>query len=111
MHYYKTVLLKSSAPSLTYSSSQLFTKGSIVSVPLKTTVKEAVIVDAVHKPSFDTESIVSLLSKYYSAEQMAMAKFISDYYFSSFSEAISLFLPYTLKHPSTGSATNISTIP
>ncbi|HFQ62605.1 MAG TPA: primosomal protein N', partial [Epsilonproteobacteria bacterium] len=69
-------------------------KGSIVTVPLKTTVKEGVIVHEVQKPSFETEAIVSVSEHYYSIEQMEIAKFISEYYFSSFSEAISLFLPY-----------------
>ncbi|NKQ41620.1 MAG: primosomal protein N', partial [Sulfurovum sp.] len=36
----------------------------------------------------------TVLESCYSKEQMQIAKFISEYYFSSFSEAISLFLPY-----------------
>ncbi|MDQ7047610.1 MAG: primosomal protein N' [Sulfurovum sp.] len=43
---------------------------------------------------FQTVEIVSALEKYYTKEQMQIAKFISEYYFSSFGEAISLFLPY-----------------
>jgi len=94
LKYYKIALLKSSAPSLTYCSNQLLPVGSIVSVPLKTTVKEAVVLSEVEKPEFETAEIVSESDQYYTDGQMKMAKFISEYYFSSFSEAISLFLPY-----------------
>ena len=45
---------------------------------------------------FETTEIDAILESYYSKEQMQIAKFISEYYFSSLSEAISLFLPYTV---------------
>jgi primosomal protein N' (replication factor Y) len=95
--YYKTLLLKSSAPGLTYFSQHKLQLGSIVSVPLKTTVKEAVVIEEVEKPEFETAEIVSVSDKVYSTEQMEIAKFISEYYFSSFGEAISLFLPFWQK--------------
>ena len=94
MHYYTTSLLRSSAPTLTYHSPDKLATGTLVSIPLKTTVKEAVIITEVLKPAFETVEIVSVSDKVYSAEQMEIAKFISEYYFSSFSEAISIFLPY-----------------
>ena len=70
------------------------TVGSVVSVPLKSTFKEAVVIKEAEIPEFETEVIASVLDKYYTSEQMALAKFISEYYFSSFSEAISLFIPF-----------------
>ena len=94
LHYYEVVLLRSSAPALTYAFAQTLARGTIVSVPLKSTVKDAVIIEEVSKPDFATEEIISVVSRYYRSEQMEIAKFISEYYFSSFSEAISLFLPY-----------------
>ncbi|HQR73141.1 MAG TPA: primosomal protein N' [Sulfurovum sp.] len=94
MFYYKVYLLRSSAPSLTYCSDTKLSIGSVVIVPLKTALKEAVITETTEKPVFETSKIISFLDKAYSAEQMEMAKFISEYYFSSFSEAISLFMPY-----------------
>jgi len=60
LYYYKTLLLKSSAPSLTYYSQNSLTIGSVVSVPLKTTVKEAVVVAEVEKPEFEAAQIVSV---------------------------------------------------
>ena len=94
MLYYQILLLRSSAPSLTYASQYILPRGTIVSVPLKTTVKEAVVVEEVVKPEFETAEIITVSDKYYTNEQMKIAKFISEYYFSSFSEAISLFMPF-----------------
>jgi len=94
VYYYEVTLLRSSAPKLTYACGDELKIGSVLSVPLKSTVKEAVILEEVEKPEFDTAEIVSVSNKFYSSEQMEIAKFISEYYFSSFSEAISLFLPY-----------------
>ena len=89
--------MKSSAPSLTYCSKHLLSPGAMVSVPLKTTFKEAVIVEEVDKPQIETAQIVSVLDRHYTKEQLQVAKFISEYYFSSFGEAISLFLPFGQK--------------
>ena len=92
--YYEVVLLRSSAPTLTYRSSSVLSIGAVVSVPLKQTVKEALIVAEANEPDFETAEIVSESDQNYSPEQMSIAKFISEYYFSSFSEAISLFIPF-----------------
>jgi len=94
VQYYQVVLLRSSAPVLTYSYAEELQIGIIVSVPLKSTQKEAVVVKQVEKPEFETEEIISISDRCYTSWQMDIAKFISEYYFSSFSEAISLFLPY-----------------
>ncbi|WP_373032470.1 primosomal protein N' [Sulfurovum sp.] len=94
MRYYAIVLSRSSAPSLTYAFKDHLFTGLIVSVPLKTTLKDAVVIAEVEKPEFETAEIASVSDKRYSNEQMEIAKFISEYYFSSFGEAISLFLPY-----------------
>ena len=85
---------------MTYHSHQPLTKGSVVSVPLKTTLKEAVVVEEVKNPEFETVEITSVSDKVYTNEQMEIAKFISEYYFSSFGEAISLFIPFkNIRHP------------
>ena len=94
VYYYQTVLLKSSAPILTYASVEPLQRGNIVSVPLKSTLKDAVVMKEVDKPTFETAQIEKISAHSYDAIQMEIAKFISEYYFSSFSEAISLFLPY-----------------
>jgi len=94
LFYYKVSLLRSSAPHLTYASPQQLALGSLVSIPLKTTLKDAVVLQKVEKPEFETAQIVSVSDHYYSDDQMKVAKFISEYYFSSLGEALSLFLPF-----------------
>ncbi|SFV56812.1 Helicase PriA essential for oriC/DnaA-independent DNA replication [hydrothermal vent metagenome] len=52
------------------------------------------VLDEVEKPKeFETSEISSVLEKYYSDKQIEIAKFISEYYFSSLGEAIALFIP------------------
>jgi primosomal protein N' (replication factor Y) len=82
---------------LTYASTLEIPIGSVVLVPLKSTTKGAVLVSITTKPTYDTQEIVSISDSAYSQAQMSMAKFISKYYFSSFSEAVSLFLPFSQK--------------
>lgn len=94
LYYYEAILLRSSAPHLTYNSNDKLAIGSLVLVPLKSTSKEAVVIKEVKNPDFETEEIASVLNRYYSLEQIGIAKFISEYYFSSLGEAASLFIPY-----------------
>ena len=94
MNYYKVSLLRSSAPELTYYSELTIELGSIVTIALKSTQKSAVVVEEVEKPTFNTLKIISISDDYYNSKQIEIAKFIAQYYFSSFSEAISLFIPY-----------------
>jgi len=101
LKYYQVVLDKSSAPILTYFSSISLKRGERVSVLVKNHLKEATVYGETLKPSFETLEILSFLETHYTTLQMDIAHFIEKYYFSSFSEAISLFLPYinnTLTH-------------
>ena len=97
MKYYEVYLLRSAAPALTYQYQYNLPVGAVVLIPLKSTEKEAIVMREVEKPQFETARIVSIFDNYYTPKQMEMAKFISEYYFSSFSESISLFLPYGQK--------------
>jgi len=99
LKHYQIVLLRSAAPILTYTYDKPLQPGQIVSVPLKSTTKEAVVVAEVSKPDFVCETIVSVSDRCYTQVQMEIARFIADYYFSSFSEAISLFIPHRQKDP------------
>ena len=96
MKYYAVVLSRSSAPTLTYAFQYHLSIGTVVSVPLKATFKEAVVIEEVEKPEFETTEITLVTDHAYSHEQMEIAKFISEYYFSSLSEALSLFIPFKL---------------
>ncbi len=94
MHYYEIALLRSSAPLLTYSSSLKLQEGSIVKVPLKSSVKEGVVLKQVEKPAFKTAEILEETLLFFKPYQLEIANFIKNYYFSSFGEAVSLFYPY-----------------
>jgi len=94
MPYYQVALIRSSAPLLTYSSAKELKAGAIVEVPLKTTSKLAVVLKSVKKPDFETLDILKETTSYYTTAQLEIAKFIQNYYFSSFGEAVSLFYPF-----------------
>jgi len=93
--FYRVDLLRSSAPYLIYSSTELLDSGRVITVPLKDSIKEAIVTDRVEKPEFKTLEILTIEIRYYTTHHIEIAKFISSYYFSSFGEAISLFLPHT----------------
>ncbi len=53
------------------------------------------VLKEVEKPEeFETFEIASILDTYYMPTQIEIAKFISEYYFSSLGEAIALFIPF-----------------
>ena len=95
MFYYQVYILKQNSPILTYSSEEELKIGDVVNVTLMNRDKLAVIFQKTVKPKeFKTVDIKSKSNRYYSNEQIDIAKFISYYYFSSFGEAIALFTPY-----------------
>ena len=52
------------------------------------------VLDELEKPEgFETSAIINILDSYYDDTQIVIAKFISEYYFSSLGEAIALFMP------------------
>ena len=90
--YYQVSLLKSSAPTLTYQAKETLKIGQIINVPVHSKTKRAMVLKEVVKPSeFKTSEIAEVLVNYYDEKQIAIAKFIATYYFSSLGEAIALF--------------------
>lgn len=68
--------------------------GAIVKVPVKSTIKNATILEVIQKPDFETSEILEITSYHYNTKQLEIAKFISLYYFSSISEVLALFVPH-----------------
>ena len=93
--FYKTSLLNTPLDPLVYHSDSPLEPGRVVKVPLQNRVVVGVILNALSKPSFDTEQIESAEAAYYNENQRAFAEFISAYYFCSYGEALGLFLPYS----------------
>jgi primosomal protein N' (replication factor Y) (superfamily II helicase) len=79
---------------LTYTFGDSIKAGTIVKVPMKSTIKEAVVLEEVDTPDFETSDILEVTSRYFDAAQLEIAKFISTYYFSAIGEALALFVPY-----------------
>ncbi len=52
------------------------------------------VLEEVQKPEFETLEIIEISSTTFTKEQIEIAKFISEYYFSSLGEALSLFIPF-----------------
>ena len=102
MNYFKVILYRSLAPELTYSFDGDIEIGQIVEVPIRNATKKAIVMDRCEKPSFNTLDIISLENKIYSLFQIKIAKFISNYYFSSLSHSLSIFIPFEInqKEPS-----------
>ncbi len=61
---------------------------------LKSSLKDAVVLKEVDKPSFKTVDIVQVYDLNYSLIQIQIASFIAYYYFSSIGEALALFAPF-----------------
>jgi len=95
IYYYHIILLRSSAPILTYHYTKPLKVGQLIEVPLKSKIKQAIVLEEVEKPKkFETFEILNILDTFYTQTQIDIAKFISEYYFSSLGEAIALFIPY-----------------
>ncbi|MBN2824533.1 MAG: primosomal protein N' [Campylobacterales bacterium] len=104
MHYYQVSLVSSKAPYLTYSYQEKITIGTLIDVPVGSSIKKAIIIEETSKPiDFEALEILSITQQYYSSFQIEIAQFISSYYFSTLSKALSLFVPF-----STGSETLVS---
>ena len=85
MNYYKVILFRSSAPTLTYQYSKDIEVGRVVEVPLNSTIKKAIVIEIVSKPEVNYKilDIKNISPKIYSSFQISIAKFISSYYFTS----------------------------
>jgi primosomal protein N' (replication factor Y) len=92
--YYEILLLRSSAPSLTYRSPEKLERGVRVDVPVRNRLREGVVLREVERPPFATEEIREVRPLRYRPWQMETARFIAEYYFSSPGEALGLMLPF-----------------
>ena len=54
----------------------------------------AIVISEVSKPDFKTSEIITKTDYCFSINQYNLAKFISDYYFCSLGDALSIFTPF-----------------
>lgn len=92
--YYNIALVQLALKPLTYRSTVALKKGDKVTVPLKGERKYGVVLEEVAPPDFETEEIEEDTPQVYAPFQLDLARFISEYYFSSIGEALGLFLPF-----------------
>ena len=93
MLYYEVAVLGASLKPLTYSSNLKIPTYQIVSVPIKSSVKSAVILREVSKPSFKTKEILEISQLKFSPFQIALANFIAYYYVCEKGVAFGIFEP------------------
>ena len=94
-HYYQVALLGHKAPLLTYHSSKTIGKGAIVTVPLKHSIKKAVVLHTCQKPGFETMAIEEVLPQRILSWQLDAAHFIARYYHYTLGEVLKTFVPLT----------------
>jgi primosomal protein N' (replication factor Y) len=93
--YYRVALIRMASPELTYEGRAGIKRGTLLSVTLRGKIHKAVVLESCEKPEdFEALPIDEVSTLFYDEISMNTAKFISDYYFSSFAEAIALFLPF-----------------
>ena len=93
MLYYEVAVLGASLKPLTYSSNLEIPTYQIVSVPVKSSIKSAVILREVAKPTFKTKEILEISQLKFSPFQIALANFIAYYYVCEKSVAFGIFEP------------------
>nr|WP_295098737.1 primosomal protein N' [uncultured Campylobacter sp.] len=93
MLYYEVAVLGASLKPLTYSSNFKISAYQIVSVPVKSSVKFAVILREVAKPTFKTKEILEISQLKFSPFQIALANFIAYYYVCEKGVAFGIFEP------------------
>ncbi len=93
MLYYEVAVLGASLKPLTYSSNFKILAYQIVSVPVKLSVKSAVILREVSKPSFKTKEILEISQLKFSSFQSTLANFIAHYYVCEKGVAFGIFEP------------------
>ena len=89
MRYYEVAILNT--PNIfTYQSKNIYSKGDVVEVPVKNTIKQGIVLKETKKPDFECKDIINKIYKF-NEKYMKIMEFISYYYFSSIGEAAGLF--------------------
>ena len=96
MYYYHVAILGSPLEPLTYYSPKEISSNRKVTVPFRNQNVSGCIVKEVEKPSFATLAVSEITEYGFSDFQIFTARFIVDYYFCSFGEALGPFVPYKI---------------
>ncbi len=95
MNYYEVAVTGHNLGALTYEFEGEIDEGRVVAVKVARKAKQGVVLKKTDKPEFRTSKIEECLDVYFSAEQLALAKFIASYYVCETAVALGLFEPFT----------------
>jgi primosomal protein N' (replication factor Y) len=93
--YHEVTLIGVPLPPLVYKSNRAIERGTPVVVSLQGRTVDGVVTGQAEKPAFEIETIGNIQAQCFSQQQLAFAEFISNYYFSSLGEALTLFVPFS----------------
>ena len=96
-NFYNVCPLGRRSPLFTYHSDKKLKPYTLVNIKIRGRDTDAVVVEAVEKPSFETREIGGILPFEFSDDQIETAYFIQTYYACSFGEALGLFEPFSAK--------------
>lgn len=99
MHYYLLATIKNNTPLLTYASKEPCQEFDIVNISLRNQDKKAVVIKEVSQPIFECKSLTPE-PFYFTNLQKKLARFIAQYYCSSYNETFNIFTPASINPPS-----------
>lgn len=94
MNYYEIAITGHNLGVLTFESPLEIEEGRVVSIAVSRKQKSGVILKKCEKPTFKTSEVGEISDRYFSKEQMELARFVSSYYVCEFAIAMSLFEPF-----------------
>jgi primosomal protein N' (replication factor Y) len=94
LNYYEINVIGHNLAALTYESRLEIEEGRVVNVNVMRKQKSGMVTKKCDKPAFKTSPVIEVTDKFFSKEQMELAKFISSYYVCEFAISISLFEPF-----------------
>ncbi|MCI4399187.1 MAG: primosomal protein N' [Campylobacteraceae bacterium] len=94
MNYYEIAIIGHNLGALTFESNEEIEEGRVVEVEVSRRSKEGVIIKKCEKPAFKTNPVKEITDKYYSKEQVELARFVSSYYVCELAISLSLFEPF-----------------
>ncbi|MDR3178350.1 MAG: primosomal protein N' [Campylobacteraceae bacterium] len=97
MFYYKVALLGSSLEPLIYILEKEIKAGFVVKVTLQNKECFGVVLETSDEPNFECQTIIETTDKFFSPNQLSLAKFTSDYYCCSLGIALNIFIPHSAR--------------
>jgi len=93
MNYYLIAIINSNQ-SFIYSFAGYLPVGLVVKVPLRSVIKDGIVISQTKKPTaYKTKDILSVTEYYIDKKEFQIAQFIASYYFCDLPQSLSIFVP------------------